>query len=275
MRDVPRRLARAGAGLALLASPTLASSTVAHAESFDVTGFVERGTSGFTLDEPALDDGLADLAASLRPAFGASGATVGASGLALELGLGWSPIDGSSSTWQRALGDDAPDSLPTLRLSARKGLPSGFELEGAVAHQGTLELTAASFGVRWAWLEGTRGLPDLGVRLDGGAIVGDPQMTIITAGAEVVIGYPVPVAGLFRLAPYLGFSQRLAYTVERRVVHIPEASADPFVTVLPAQEIWLTHALIGLRVQSSALDVGLEATLGTTVGLVFQVGAKL
>lgn len=259
----------------LAVTACVALPAAAHAESFDLTGFVDREGADYILDEPSLVLGLEDVVASMRPAFGSSGRTSGTRGFVLELGLGWTPIGADSETWTRALGDDAPDALSTLHIEARKGLPAGFELSAAVAHSSALELTSASFGFRWAWLEGVSGVPDLGIRLDGGAIVGDSELTLATAGIELVIGYPVPVAGLFRLAPYAGYSFRFGASIERRVAILDDVSAKPFVTVLPSQSLFLSHALVGLRGQAGQLDIGLEAMLGTTVGLVFQLGARL
>ena len=263
-------------GLASL-SAVCATLVTTHADAgnFDLTGFVDHDSTGYTLDEPTLDLALEDVIASLRPALASTSRTSGSAGFALTLGYGWTPISADSDAWTRGLDGHAPAALGTLQLEARKGLPMGLELSAAVTHSQTLGMTAASFALRWAWLEGLSGIPDMGLRIDGGAIVGDSELTIATAGLELVMGYPVSVLGLFNLAPYAGYSLRFGHTIERRVALLDDVSAMPFITVLPSQNVVLSHAIVGLRVQTAQLDVGLEATLGTSVGLVFQVGARL
>ncbi|MCC6620996.1 MAG: hypothetical protein IT385_07060 [Deltaproteobacteria bacterium] len=261
----PGLLARL-AGLVLV----LACASGARASELDLTRFVTREGSTYTLDEPALVKSFASIVTSLRPAFGATGGTTGARGLALEVAWAWTPID--TDAWRS---DAPPDSLSGFHVEARKGLPAGLEVAAALSHASALDMTQASFALRWSWLEGTPGLPELGMRLDGGAILGHPQVSLFTVGLELVAGYPVPVAGLFRLAPYLGYAFRFARSIERRIAILDGVSADPFVTSLPGQNVFANQALIGLRIGARPLDLGIEASLGTTVGLVVQVGAKL
>jgi hypothetical protein len=252
---------------ATLAWPLAAAR--ARADGFDVTDYVTREGSTYTLDEPRLVASLESIVTALGPAFGSTGATSGASGLALEVGWAWTPL--VADTWQ----DDTAGALEGFHLEARKGLPAGFELAAGLGHEPTLGMTQASIALRWAWLEGDRGLPELGVRLDAGAILGHPQMTLFDFGLALVAGYPVIVAGLFELAPYGGYAFRFARSVERRIALLEGVSADPLVTSIPSQNVLLNHAVVGLRVSARPLDIGVEAALGTTVALTLQIGARL
>jgi len=259
-----------GARSALVLALALTTSAARGGSELDLTSFVTREGSTYTLDEPALVKSFASIVTSLRPAFGSTGATTGARGLALEVAWVWTPVD--EGAWRS---DAPPDSLSGLHIEARKGLPAGFEVAAALSHASGLDMTQASFGLRWSWLEGDPGVPEIGMRLDGGAILGHPQVSLFTVGLELVVGYPVPVAGLFRLAPYVGYAFRFARSIERRIAILDGVSADPFVTSLPGQSVFSNQALIGLRIGARPLDLGVEAMLGTTVGLVVQVGAKL
>ena|GEM_PF-1833320 len=273
-RRLLRALKRTAAGVTCSTILALPAGGSAKAEPFSVRGFVTREAGVFVLDEPLYDGFLEDVLGALRPRFGGTGRTSGASGMDLSIGFGWTAVTASSTAWQAAMGDAAPDSVTPLLVAARKGLPGGFELGVQLAYASELDVVSPSLELRWAIVEGHRVFPDIGMRLDAGAVMGNPEATILHAGFDVIIGRSIPVQGLFTVGPYGGYAFRYGRTLERQVAAFDGAEAEPFQTVLPGQNLFLHHAVTGLRFESRPLAINLEAHLGTTQGLSLSLGSR-
>lgn len=258
-------------GAALAACPIVGD---ARAEPFSASGFVTREASGFVLDEPAYDAFLEEVLGAARPRFGGTGRTSGAAGMDVSLGFGWAPASPDASTWRRAMGEAAPDSLVPLTVAARKGLPGGFELGAQLVALSELDVASITLELRWAIVEGHPDLPDVGMRLDAGALLGNAETTIAHGGLELVLGREITIAGLFTISPYGGYAFRYGRTLERQLATFEGDEAEPFQTVLPGQNLFLHHGVVGLRVTSRPLAVAAEAHLGTTQGIQLSLGAS-
>ncbi len=258
----------------LLALTLAASARPASAEPFSARGFVTREDGAWFLDEVGYSAFLEEVLGALRPRFSGTGGTTGAAGMELQLGLGWAPAEPGSSLWRGAMGDDAPDALTPLFVVARKGLPGGFELGAQLAALPELDVASPTLELRWAIVEGHDFLPDVGMRIDAGAVLGNPEATIVHLGGELVVGRPIPVEGVMSLGPYLGYAFRYGRTLERQVATFDEGEAEPFQTVLPGQDLVLHHVIVGLRLEAWPLLVNVEANVGTTSGLQFALGAR-
>lgn len=271
MKSTPHRpICTTLAGALLVAAFAAAP---AQAEPFSASGFVKREAGGYVLDEALYDSFLVDVLGALRPRFGGTGRTTGAAGMDLSLGFGWTSIAASSAAWSAAM-DDAPDALVPLLFAVRKGLPGGLELGAHLAYSSELDVVSPSLELRWAIVEGHRVMPDIGMRLDAGAVLGNPEATIVHAGIDLVVGRPIAVQGLFTLGPYGGYAFRYGRTLERQVATFDGDDADAFQAVIPGQNLLLHHAIIGLRIESRPLVITAEAHLGTTQGLQLGVGAR-
>ncbi len=264
---------RAGAtGLGCLLALACGS---AHADEVRIAGFVTRESGTYILDEPAYDAFLRDTLGALAPTLGLTGATTGPGGLDVALGLGWQPVKRTSTAWQDALADQAPSALTSVTLSARKGLPENLELGAHVAHVGDVAMTSASLELGWAIIGGENLLPEVGVRLDIGGVFGNPDATLLHAGANAVIGKRFALAGLVRIAPYAGYGFRLGQTIPRRVTLLDGVDPTPFETTLPAQTVQLHQGVIGVRIGFAPLDLVIEGHFGTASGLRLSLVAAL
>jgi hypothetical protein len=161
-----------------------------------------------------------------------------------------------------------------LLFAVRKGLPGGLELGTHLAYSSELGVVSPSLELRWAIVEGHRVLPDVGMRLDASALLGNPEATIVHAGVDLIIGRPIAVQGLFTLGPYAGYAFRYGRTLERQVATFDGDDADAFQAVIPGQNLVLHHAIVGLRIESRPLAITAEAHLGTTQGLQLAIGAR-
>lgn len=267
--------AAALAGLAALSLAPIAMSgpRAAHAgPPFSVTGFIAREGNGYVLDEGALDAFLVEALGAVRPRHRGTGDTVGPAGLELTLGLGWAPVSPRSSAWRGAT-DDPPGALTPLLFGVRKGIATSIELGAQLGWSSELEVASPALELRWSFIEGQPGLPDLGLRLDVGALVGNPDVTVVHGGVDLVIGKSLPIQGLFTLGPYGGYAFRFGRTIERQIAWFEGDESDDSQTLLPGQNLFLHHALIGLRIEAKPLLVVIEAQLGTSSGVEVALGA--
>ncbi len=110
--------------------------------------------------------------------------------------------------------NNSPDStLQLYSLKARKGLPLGFELAGALGYMANTTLWVVGADVRWAPLEGFRTgvlgiLPDVAVGGGVRTLAGTSKFTLTTVGLDVQISKRIAIADSSQLTPYVGY-QRL------------------------------------------------------------------
>jgi hypothetical protein len=118
-----------------------------------------------------------------------------------------------------------PDSiLQIYTLKARKGLPFGFEIAGALGYVANTSLWIGGADVHWSVLEGFRTgilgyLPDIavggGVRTVGGA----PSFFLTTVGIDGQVSKPFTLADSSVLTPYVG-AQRIIIFADSTVVNL-------------------------------------------------------
>jgi hypothetical protein len=107
-----------------------------------------------------------------------------------------------------------PDSLLQIyTLKARKGLPFGFELVGALGYIANTTMWVGGADVRWALLEGFRTgllgvLPDIAVGSGVRTLTGTSKFDLTTVGIDAQVSKPIALADSSSLTPYVGY-QRL------------------------------------------------------------------
>jgi hypothetical protein len=110
--------------------------------------------------------------------------------------------------------NDNPDSLlQVYSLTARKGLPLGFEVDGALGYLANSTLWMLGGDVRWAPFEGFRTgaggiLPDISVGGGVRTVLGTDKFTLTTVGLDAEMSKPIPIGSTVTLTPWVGF-QRL------------------------------------------------------------------
>ena len=110
--------------------------------------------------------------------------------------------------------NDSPDSvLQIYTLKARKGLPLGFEIAGALGYMANSSLWMLGGDVRWAPFEGFRTgaggiLPDISVGGGVRTVMGTDKFTLTTVGLDAELSKPIAFASTFVLTPWVGY-QRL------------------------------------------------------------------
>jgi hypothetical protein len=127
--------------------------------------------------------------------------------------------------------NSAPDSLLQIySLKARKGLPLGFEVTGALGYLANSSLWMLGADVRWAPFEGFRTgaggiIPD--ISLGGGVrtVMGTDKFTLTTVGMDVELSKPIAIASVMTLTPYVGFQRLWVFGDSTVVDATPNTSA--------------------------------------------------
>jgi hypothetical protein len=124
-------------------------------------------------------------------------------------------VDPSSN--KSSIVNNGPDGLlQVYSLKARKGLPYGFELTGALGYVANTSLWVVGADIRWAILEGFRTgalgyFPDISVGSGVRTLAGAPNFYLTTVGIDAQISKPFALADSAILTPYIGYQRLLIY----------------------------------------------------------------
>ncbi len=190
-------------------------------------------------DNVAFKNLVSELGFALAPSVMHPARTVGFGGFVISLEAAYTHINSSDSThptngtpvayWQQGTqgsadsqgsygtSNSSPDSLlGVYSLVVRKGLPLGFELDGALAYVQNTSLWTVGADVRWAILEGFRTgplgyLPDLAVGGGVRTMTGSSKMYLTTVGIDAEVSKPFTLADSAVLTPYLGFQHLIIF----------------------------------------------------------------
>jgi hypothetical protein len=127
--------------------------------------------------------------------------------------------------------NSGPDSvLQIYTLKARKGLPFGFEIAGALGLVANTTLWVGGVDVHWAVLEGYRTgvlgyLPDISVGGGVRTLSGQQEYYLTTVGIDGELSKPIALADSAVLTPYIGVQRLIIYANSSIVNLVP--SVDP------------------------------------------------
>jgi len=252
-------------------------ASTAQAEwKLSIGGFGEPNEKDGKRDTRGFESLVSDLASAVGPKVLGPAATLGDLGFDIGIDYSVTNIDESSKHWKRATQDNAPNSLQSLQIQVRKGLPFSFELGGTVGHLFDTGLWAAGVSLRYAPLQGYSYLPDVSIRASVGTVLGSREMSMLLVGNDLVISKAFGVGGVMSMAPYAGYSFLLAnagsYIVGRFATDAP--TVDKF--VFPSKNILQHRGFMGLKVIATKVSVSIEAmisgnvqTFSTTMGANF------
>ncbi len=113
--------------------------------------------------------------------------------------------------------NNSPDSLiQVYSLKARKGLPFGLELAGALGTIANTSMWITGADIRWALMEGFRTgplglLPDVAVGSGVRTLVGTSKFHLTTVGIDAQVSKPITLADAAVLTPYVGYQRLIIF----------------------------------------------------------------
>jgi hypothetical protein len=268
-----RRLTALSACLAALALFATAGPASAARHDISLSGLASFDTDGsLSVDKAGFERLSRDLGLAMRPRFSGPASTVGSLGFDVGYALVLTDIDERKSYWTQTAPN--PDkSLKVSQISLRKGLPYSLEVGGVLGHLHGSSLWSFAFELKWAFIEGIKNAPDLGIRVHVNTVVGSRDLAMLTAGGDFLIGKSFGLGGMVQLKPYIGYAGTYIRSSSHVIGVFRTGGLQPTTFILPDQNLGTHQALIGLRLLATVVDFGFEASLGkSTQTYAFRLG---
>jgi hypothetical protein len=188
-------------------------------------------------DNVAFRNYISELGFAIAPTANYPARTTGIGGIALTLEANYTKVNSDATSvaengsttayWRKATQgsvdkgtnqfskeNTSPNSvLQVYTLKARKGLPFGFELVGALGTLSGSSLWVIGSDVRWSLAEGFRTgalgvLPDLSIGGGVRTLTGTSKFHLTAVGVDVKLSKPITIADSSTITPHIGY-QRL------------------------------------------------------------------
>lgn len=150
-----------------------------------------------------------ELGMVMSPKYLAPAESLGLAGFAVGLEASFSTIDNQKEHWKKASPDQGKttaQTLSTMQIHVRKGLPFSFELGGTMTKLFESDIIALGAELKWAFNEGFYYLPDIAVRGSVNRLLGSRDLDMLTGGVDVSISHPFGIGGMLSLTPYIGWN---------------------------------------------------------------------
>ena len=233
MDPAPERLVLQPPGL----PPGGTCQSIANDPEIAVRGGRLPNTFPCRADNVAFKNMISELGFAVAPTAFHPARTTGIGGFALTLEASYTKVNsdalsdaqggGKTAYWhqgtqgsidpntkQSSVTNNAPDSLiQVYSLKARKGLPFGLELTGALGYIANTTMWVGGADIRWSLLEGFRTgalgiLPDASIGGGVRTVTGTSKFNLTTVGIDAQLSKPIPLADAAQVTPYVGY-QRL------------------------------------------------------------------
>jgi len=221
------------------------------------------------VDLKGFDDVVSQLGSGVAGRFAGPAHTTGPWGLEVSYVVGMVELDRSRTVWQ---GDAATGRPPVFRdpgpvmttgqLQVRKGLPAGLQIGALLTQVFDSRLWGLGLELAWAFLEGLDRTPDLAIHLQAGTVLGADDLLMLDAGGALILSKSLPVAGLFRLAPFGGY--QFLYTMASTHLTAAPGPGETRLTYysVDPRHLFAHRLVLGLQATASFVTAGFEMTLG-------------
>lgn len=221
------------------------------------------------VDRGGFDDVISQVGSGIIGRFAGPAHTTGPWGLEFSYAVGLVELDRSRAVWQ---GDVATGRPPVFRdpgpvmttgqLQVRKGLPAGFQIGGLLTQVFDSRLWGLGLELAWSFLEGLDRVPDLALHLQAGTLLGAEDLLMLDAAGALILSKSLPVAGLFRLAPFGGY--QFLYTMGSTHLTAAPGPGETRLTYysVDPRHLFAHRLVVGLQAVASFVTAGFEMTLG-------------
>jgi hypothetical protein len=209
-----------------MAFPTCGADNVAWRNIMNELGTVIAPTAF----HPARTTGFGGFALTLEAAYTSINANQATPG-GVQYWHAGTEGPNNNQTNQSSVVNQSPDSIMQVySLKARKGLPYGFEIVGALGYVSNTSYWTGGADIRWALLEGFRTgplgyFPDVSVGAGVRTLTGSPKFFLTTVGIDAQISKQFSIAESGKLTPYLGFQRLQIYADSTLVDLTPNTNA--------------------------------------------------
>lgn len=257
-----------------VATAAFLSAGTAHAEGKYDIRFAKFGTATRTgtkvdvqLDQIGYDNVVRELGVAMAPKFFGPAATLGSLGFNIALETSFTNIKDEAGYWQTAV-DSPANTLNTMQLHFRKGLPFSLEVGGTVTHLFDSQLWGVGLDLKFAPLEGFRDLPDISFRGNIHTVLGQKDLNLLTTGGDFIISKDFGVGGVLHIAPYAGYNLVYVYANSHPIAFfVNDCTADVDRALCSKVDIFsdvsevVHRAVIGFQLVVTYVSVGTEIAI--------------
>jgi hypothetical protein len=229
------------------------------------------GDGDGSVNSKAFEGLVHDLGLAVRPHVGASGATVGMLGFDVAYGVSVTDIDATAAHWSLTAADPS-DLMVVSQVSVRKGLPYSVELGATLSHLHDSPFWGIGLELKWAFVEGFELAPDIAARLHASTVIGSRDLTLVTAGSDLLVSKRFGIGGVVQLVPFAGYSMTYVFGASRVLGHFDAGALVPETFLLPDQHVFTHRGLVGLRLTATVADIAIEASLGDVMTYSARLG---
>lgn len=267
-------MARKGAFILALLVAAAAFPTTASADKFDLRLtrlFEKKGSYWAYKNVDYFERLMGDMGAALAPRFLGPGATFGSLGFNLGLNYSITNIPENSEHWREVMrptgydgGDAATGSsegadsyLQTIQFAVRKGLPFSAEVGGSITKLLLSNLWGVGLELKYAALEGFTFAPEIAFRAAVSTFLGSKDYSILLASADANISKKIGIAGLFKLAPYLGYNFLYTYG-SSNVIAVDTTGGKVEQQVFGSANVFRHYVVFGFQLVATVVNTGFE-----------------
>jgi len=267
-------MVRKGAFILALLVVAAAFPTTASADKYDLrlARLFEKSGSYWTYKNvDYFERIMGDMGAALAPRFLGPGATFGSLGFDLGVNYSITNIPENADHWVQVmtptgLPGDAPvnnaegaDSyLQTVQFSVRKGLPFSAEVGGSITKLMQSNLWGVGLELKYAALEGFTFAPEIAFRAAVSTFLGSRDYSILLASADANISKKIGIAGLFKLAPFLGYNFLYTYG-SSNVIAVDTTGGKVEQQVFGNANVFRHYVVFGFQLVATVVNTGFEA----------------
>ncbi|MBM4355702.1 MAG: hypothetical protein FJ109_18255 [Deltaproteobacteria bacterium] len=272
-------MSRTVAFLVSVAVAVLMAAPTARADKYDLKlSRLLWGQSGGQAAQDQADKAFEnlmwDMGTALSPRFLGPGASLGSLGFQIAFNYTLSNIPENSDHWidimsPTGLDEDpavgtatgADSFLQTIQFSFRKGLPFSIEAGGSVTKLLQSNLWGVGLELKYAAFEGFTFAPELAFRGGVSTFLGSRDYAMLVASGDAILSKKLGIAGLFKLAPYLGYNLQYVHGASNVIpvsfLHQGGTKVDDQ-AVFAAANVFRHYMTLGFQVIATVVDTGFE-----------------
>jgi len=213
-----------------------------------------------------------DMGTALTPRFLGPAATLGSLGFQIAFNYTLSNIPENAAHWQDIMSptgrledpsstaEGADSFLQTFQFSFRKGLPFSIEAGGSVTKLLQSGLWGVGLEMKYAAFEGFTFGPELAFRGGVNTFLGSRDYAMLVASGDAILSKKLGVAGLFKLAPYLGYNFQYVHGASNVIpvtLDVAGTKVDDQ-AVFSAANVYRHYITMGFQVIATVVDAGFE-----------------
>lgn len=218
-------------------------------------------------DQIGYENVVRELGVSMAPKYFGPAGTLGSLGFNIALETSFTNIKEDAAYWQTAT-DSPGNTLNTMQLHFRKGLPFSLEVGGTVTHLFESQLWGVGLDLKFAALEGYRDLPDVSFRGNIHTVLGQKDLNLLTAGGDFIISKDFGIGGVVHIAPYAGYNLVYVYANSHPIAFfVDDCTADVDRSQCSKVDIFddvsevVHRAVIGFQLIVTYVSVGTEIAI--------------